>query len=249
MDLMGGKVVRARHGERQAYRPITTPLCASNDPLEVAEALLGLYPFRILYIADLDAILQRGHHLGVLRALRRALPTVEFWVDAGVSTVENCQPLLDAGLTCVIGSESQYDADTARRLIEHIGKDQAILSLDYAGDGPQGPEQLFARPEDWPRRVIAMTLARVGSHAGPDWERLHGLLELAPGHAVYAAGGVRDHSDLQALRQLGVAGALLASALHDGTIGKDALTALAAASPSVLKGRINKKTPACRGFS
>lgn len=225
MDLMGGKVVRARRGERQAYRPIETPLCASSDPLEVAEALFGLYPFRVFYIADLDAILQRGHHLGTLRALHRALPMVEFWVDAGVSTIEGCQRLLDTGLTCVIGSESLRDAATAWRLIECIGKDQAILSLDYAGDIPQGPEQLFAQPDGWPRRVIAMTLARVGSHAGPDWERLRGLLELAPGHAVYAAGGVRDHSDLQALNELGVAGALLASALHDGTIGKDALTA------------------------
>ncbi|MCX7627056.1 MAG: HisA/HisF-related TIM barrel protein [Methylophilaceae bacterium] len=227
VDLMGNKVVRARQGERHAYRPLETPLCASADPLDVACALFGLYPFTALYVADLDAIQGRGSHYPVLRALRRALPDVELWVDAGIATPDASQPLLELGLTCVVGSESQRTAASAFRLLRHIGQDQAVLSLDYAGNTPMGPEELFIRSNHWPQRVIAMTLKQVGSHAGPDWERLDAVLRCAEGRAVYAAGGVRDVGDLIRLKRMGASGALVASALHDGTLSQSDLNALA----------------------
>jgi phosphoribosylformimino-5-aminoimidazole carboxamide ribotide isomerase len=44
---------------------------------------------------------------------------------------------------------------------------------------------------------------------------------------VYAAGGVRDTRDLQALRDIGAAGVLVASALHNGRIAMQDLERLA----------------------
>ena len=41
-----------------------------------------------------------------------------------------------------------------------------------------------------------MTLARVGSGAGPDLDRLGRIRDAAAGKKVYAAGGVRDAGDL-----------------------------------------------------
>ncbi|MDE2121341.1 MAG: histidine biosynthesis protein, partial [Betaproteobacteria bacterium] len=43
----------------------------------------------------------------------------------------------------------------------------------------------------------------------------------------YAAGGVRDAADLLELRELGLHGALLASALHDGRLDAAQLRRLA----------------------
>jgi phosphoribosylformimino-5-aminoimidazole carboxamide ribotide isomerase len=63
-----------------------------------------------------------------------------------------------------------------------------------------------------------MTLARVGSGAGPDFDRLAEIRAAAPDRALYAAGGVRGADDLAALNRLGVGGALVASALHDGSL-------------------------------
>jgi phosphoribosylformimino-5-aminoimidazole carboxamide ribotide isomerase len=63
-----------------------------------------------------------------------------------------------------------------------------------------------------------MTLARVGSGAGPDTARIAEIRARAPGRSIYAAGGVRDAGDLAALQQLGVAGALVATSLHDGRL-------------------------------
>ena len=42
IDLMGGVVVHARSGERDSYRPLTSPLAASAEPAEVVRGLLTL---------------------------------------------------------------------------------------------------------------------------------------------------------------------------------------------------------------
>ena len=63
-----------------------------------------------------------------------------------------------------------------------------------------------------------MTLARVGSAMGPDWNRLAAIKSRRPDKLVFAAGGVRDADDLVGLARLGVAGALVASCLHSGKL-------------------------------
>ena len=75
-----------------------------------------------------------------------------------------------------------------------------------------------------------MTLNKVGSHAGPDIARLQMLMQLnlarkKPAN-IFAAGGVRNLDDLLTLKQLGIAGALVASALHNGEITAQQLSAL-----------------------
>ena len=112
----------------------------------------------------------------------------------------------------VLGSETQVDDRLVRQL---AGDERIVLSLDFRGDAFQGPPEVLANPRAWPRRIIAMTLARVGSGAGPDMGRLAALRRAAPDRRLYAAGGVRDLADVQALARADIAGALVASALHD----------------------------------
>ena len=52
-----------------------------------------------------------------------------------------------------------------------------------------------------------MTLARVGSGAGPDLKRLALIRSIAGGREIYAAGGVRDAADLSALKASGASAA------------------------------------------
>src|SRR5262245_59140568 len=70
IDLMDGLVVRARMGRRDLYRPITTPLSPTSEPIDVARGLRSVHPFDTLYVADLDAIQGRGDHDAVLRQLK-----------------------------------------------------------------------------------------------------------------------------------------------------------------------------------
>jgi HisA/HisF family protein len=216
IDLKGGVVVHARRGERDRYRPIETPLSPTSRPIDVVRGLMSLHPFATLYVADLDAIMRQGDNDAVVGALSEAFPRVTVWVDNGIADVSAAERWLGAGLGhLVIGSESLRGADVARRL---AADPRVCLSLDFRGDAFQGPPAVLAEPDGWPRRVIVMTLARVGSGAGPDIERLQAIRAAAPDRAIYAAGGVRDAADLAALQTAGIAGALVATSLHDGRL-------------------------------
>ena len=218
IDLKDGIVVRARMGERASYAPLVTPLAATSAPLDVVAGFLALHPFKALYVADLDAIAGMGDHAGVLAGLAAAFPGLRLWVDNGMADGALAQAWLaakDADL--VIGSESQRGLTLVERLRDHP---RMILSLDFRGEDFQGPPEVLARPGLWPQRVIVMTLARVGSDAGPDMARLAGIVAMAGGRKVFAAGGLRGVADVQALERAGVAGVLVASALHDGRLGR-----------------------------
>lgn len=225
IDLKGGQVVHARAGRRNSYRAIRSRLADDSTPRAVVQGLRALHPFDRLYVADLDAIAGGSGHDAALEALRAAFPGLELWVDNGLSDERDCRAWLERGLgDLVIGSESQRDPGLLGALDEL--SDRLILSLDFQGDAFLGPPGLIARTADWPLRVIAMTLSRVGGGLGPDLKCLRWLIDFAPGRQVFAAGGVRGLDDLKRLAELGVGGALVASALHDGRITAAQLGAL-----------------------
>ena len=111
----------------------------------------------------------------------------------------------------VLGSETQVDA----ALVRHFAGDSRVaLSLDFREPSFQGPPELLDETDCWPQTVIAMTLARVGSGAGPDLDRLASIRDAAPDRKVYAAGGVRDTADLshaEACRHRRSAGCIMSS--------------------------------------
>ena len=226
IDLLGGVVVHARRGQRDAYHPITSPLSPTSAPGDVAAGLLRLFPFQRLYVADLDAIAGRPGNAAGLAAFGER--HVDLWVDAGVEDEAAAHVWLAAAKTSVvIGSESQTGTQLAHALRDHP---RAVLSLDFRGDAFQGPEALLTDTSLWPGRVIVMTLARVGAQSGPDLARVAAIAARADRRAVYAAGGVRDITDLRALSATGAAGALVATALHDGGLPAADLRALAPSS-------------------
>jgi len=220
LDLKAGVVVHARMGQRQSYQPIATPLSPTSDPVDVMGGLLTIHPFQTFYVADLDAIGGRGDNRASLARLRSQFG-VGLWVDNGVADVIAARRWLDEGLGhLVLGSETQRDA----ALVRELACDPRIsLSLDFRADAFQGPPALLAEAQSWPHRVIVMSLSRVGSGAGPDLDRLGRIQKDAgAGRKIYAAGGVRDPADLKTLQRAGVAGALVASCLHEGRVtGKD----------------------------
>jgi phosphoribosylformimino-5-aminoimidazole carboxamide ribotide isomerase len=232
LDLKGGVVVRARMGQRDLYRPIETPLAATSDPRDIMRGLLSVYPFATVYIADLDAIQGAGDNAAALARLKAEWPKVKLWVDNGIADAAAAVRWFDRGLGhLVLGSESQSDLSLLHRFAHD---DRVVLSLDFRGPTLQGPAQLLSDVSAWPAQVIVMTLARVGSGAGPDLERLAEVRALAPQRRFYAAGGVRDAGDLAALARVGIAGALVATSLHDGRLRRadiDGLAADPAASP------------------
>ena len=170
--------------------------------------------------------MKRGDHRPLIADLAARFPALELWVDAGIAEPVSAEALLALPrVRPVLGSESQTD----RGLLETLREEgRTVLSLDLRGSERLDPAGLFREPDLWPGDVIVMTLARVGAGQGPDLDALTGVRAVAEGHRIWAAGGVRGPGDLLALRELGCAGALVATALHEGRLGAAELRRFAA---------------------
>lgn len=224
IDLMHGLAVHARHGRRESYQPLQSRLCSSPNPHAVIEGMLRLHPFRTLYLADLDALLGKPPQTALIAELKQGFPHLSFWVDRGLpESWKSGWGNPEAGLWTVLGSES-LDREYLPLLAEV--RTRCLLSLDFLEGRPLGPEELLEKPEIWPERLILMNLTRVGSSEGPDEKQARDFVEGYPDHRFVAAGGVRNEKDLAMLKSIGMAGVLLASALHSGNVNGSALRRL-----------------------
>ena len=225
LDLKSGQVVHARHGNRQAYLPIQSALTESSEAVSVVQALLSLYPFKQLYIADIDAIQSTGHHTHLIQDLQVEFPDLEIWLDAGFCSIEAVEAWHKTKVSLVLGSESLKSVENYQQLMAACHA-PPILSLDFKSQKFLGPQSLLNSPELWPQQVIVMTLDQVGSQAGPDLEQLGLVQKKSSQISIYAAGGVRSVEDLVILSHQNITGALIASALHKGSISSSDLQKL-----------------------
>jgi phosphoribosylformimino-5-aminoimidazole carboxamide ribotide isomerase len=199
-------------GERSQYQPIhqQSILTASSDIEAVIKGFLTVSAFKCFYIADLNAICGYENHAELIDHVLQRYPEFDFWVDTGCKLAELEKNTRPNNYKTVLGTESQ------------AGPPQAIaqayiLSLDYQQQA-LGDTDWFTQSQFWPKEVIVMSLSRVGSQTGPDFAKLANLLQQYPEQHWIAAGGVRNGEDLSCLAHMGVAGVLLATALHQGSI-------------------------------
>lgn len=231
IDLKNGHVVHAKHGQRAIYQPIKSILSSASDAFGIVEGLLKLYPFRTIYIADIDAITGTGNHFEQIELLSGMYPHINWWVDNGVRNV-NTRILYapQANIRAVFGSEHIHTLQDYRAL-SYAYESRHVLSLDKLDNVELGTSELHTSGLYWPEDAICMTLNQVGSNAGPDILRLQTLMQLNRARKkpanIFAAGGVKNNDDLLQLEHLGVAGTLVASALHSGEITTPQLSLLA----------------------
>ena len=222
IDLMQGRVVRAQRGDRRSYRPIVSGLCAGSDPVELARALCRHCDSRQLYAADLDALMGGQAQHDIVRAVLRALPELELWLDAGFADAAMADAARERigamaqRVVPVFGSESLRSRAALQGCFAD-GRD-GLLSLDRR-DGQRLDEAgCWDAPPLWPQRVIVMTLERVGADCGPDLDTLRAVQARSPTTRLIGAGGIRDAADLARAGEAGAHAWLVASALHDGRL-------------------------------
>ncbi len=214
IDVMKGRVVQAKGGVRAAYQPLQSQLTQQTDTIAVVADLLAYAPFKTLYMADLDAIMGRPPAHDLYQALTAAFPQLMIYLDVGIKTVDDWHAIAGiSGLQAVIGSETLQDKTL---LSDELIRRQGILSLDYRAGNLLGSAHLPDRA-DWPEKTIVMSLDSVGANKGPNVDLLSSLRKRGERQWLMA-GGVRDNKDIDMLREQGVAGVLVASALHSGKL-------------------------------
>jgi len=228
LDLLGSQVVRGVAGRRDQYRPLESRLVAGSDPLTVATAIRGAFDLCHFYVADLDAILSRPPN----RSILRELSANGFWllVDAGIRHSAEANPIFDLGVDCVVaGLETLQSPKELAHLIERHGSGRILFSLDLRNGRPIASSSAWPMAEPFEiarlaieagcRQLIVLDIAGVGTGGGVSTLTLCKQIRQAfPGVTLFTGGGVRDARDLQTLVHAGIDGALVASALHDGSI-------------------------------
>ena len=221
MDLLDGQVVHALRGQRDRYRPINrfSSLVSSADPFLILQELKP----RELYIADLNRLTGRGDNSIVLKALRRQ--AVHSMLDYGLHGLRELQEAATAGLadTFVLGTETSsldfIEMAACSDIPVSVSVDiinNAVLTHDKRLQG--APLDVITVLNEYPlEEVIVLNLDRVGARTGLDRAFLEAAVMVSD-HAVLCGGGIRQYEDLETLREIGIAGALVATAVHDGSI-------------------------------
>ncbi|MBN1245462.1 hypothetical protein JXA31_07710 [Candidatus Bathyarchaeota archaeon] len=225
IDILGGIVVHAVRGKRKEYMPLKSVLSSSTDPVDVAAALKA-FGFGELYVADLDAITGGQPNFSLLERIVDKTG-FELMVDAGVTSLEKAEVLKSHVSKVVIGTETLPSASFVAEAVEYFGSERVIVSLDLMGDkilsgfelGKLAEPITFLRELEALRvsQIIVLDLARVGSGDGVNIAFLREVLSKIRAE-VFVGGGVRDVQDLVDLKDLGVFGVLVATALHSGEI-------------------------------
>jgi phosphoribosylformimino-5-aminoimidazole carboxamide ribotide isomerase len=220
IDLLNGVVVHAKQGVRQHYQPIQSLLTRSSKPLDIVAALLAVYPFSQLYIADLNAIQKLGDNFNVICIIAQKFPHLKLWIDAGINSTP-----LNTDSSVILGSES-FSALENFLAYKNQQKDNFILSLDFMPNGYLGPADLIKSSQYWPKNVIVMSLKDVGANQGINMDLMQKMVGMAAEKNIYAAGGIRHAEDLTALKEIGVHGTLIATALHQKQLSADEIKSL-----------------------
>ena len=231
IDVLGGVAVHAVRGRRKDYQPLTSLLCKSADPVDVAAAL-KTFGFSELYVADLDAITGGQVNSSLLKQIVDATG-LKLMVDAGVTSLQRAETVLENGASkVIIGTETLTSTSFVADAVESFGTEKVIVSLDLMGNMILSGFKLgrLAEPvrvlheleAQGVSQIIVLDLARVGSGEGANMAFLQEVLRDIKAK-VLVGGGVRDIKDLKELKSLGVFGVLVATALHSGKISPDHL--------------------------
>ena len=214
IDLLDNIVVKAFLGERKKYKPINTKLTNSFRLENVIIGLLKEYKFKIIYIADLNAIMGNKNNFRIIKKVIKKFPKIDFWVDYGVKNFLDFKKYHDNRFKTIIGSETLKNTDELKKIYKHK-KREFILSLDFKNNFFLGPKNLIKNNKLWPKKTIFMILDSVGSKKRPKLIKLYNLDQKKD---YYLAGGISNNKDIKFLEQKGFKGAILSTAIHEKKI-------------------------------
>ncbi len=216
MDLLGGCIVRLRHGDRRWATYYDWTAEAWIERLVAAGA-------RRIHLVDLDGAF--GEALQpVFRAFPKRWSSVHFQTGGGLRSREAVQGALDLGFDAVVGTLAVENPQA----LAGLPCERIVLALDIKGGDivTRGWEATATRStEDICQalrglgfaRALVTDVSRDGTMEGPGTVAIAKVAGL--GFRVQASGGLRDLKDLAALKSIpGVVGAISGKALLDGAL-------------------------------
>ncbi|MEM3437518.1 MAG: HisA/HisF family protein [Nitrososphaerales archaeon] len=232
IDIMRGVAVHAKSGQRQYYQPIKSQICKNSNPIDLALTFKSNFGFKELYIADLDSIMGIGNNIDVLKRIYET-SRMRLMVDSGINDVKNVGDIFHAGVKkIIVGTETLTSFEKLKSILEFTGYENVIVSIDIK-DGKilskskeisrLSPEKLAKRLESMNiKELIILDLLRVGRESGVNVDLIKSISNSV-NIPIITGGGIKDIHDIFLLRDIGVSGVLISTALHNLKIKREDL--------------------------
>lgn len=221
VDLLDGRCVRLYRGR---FDEVTE---FSRDPVAVAEAFAG-DGARHLHVVDLDGARDGAPaNADVVLEIRRRLD-VRMQVGGGIRTDDAVDRYLEAGVDRVIvGTAAVRRPGWIAGLVDRHGAGPVAAGVDVRdgevvvegweeGSGVGRDEVLEALAGAGVGTVVYTDTVRDGTLTRPDVEGARAVVEA--GFRTLVAGGVSRAEHISALRDAGVRGVVVGSALYHGEL-------------------------------
>jgi phosphoribosylformimino-5-aminoimidazole carboxamide ribotide isomerase len=222
IDLVGGRCVRLAQGD------FARETLYSDDPAAALRAFADEGATEA-HIVDLDGARAREPRQHDLLVALAAEAGLTLQVAGGFRTLDQVQRMLDAGVgRVVIGSLAVDNPDAFARMIDQVGADRLTLALDvrieegtamvathgWATGSGLSLDDMLARFAQV-RHLLVTDIARDGMLGGPNRVLTEKLVANYPAIEVQASGGVAELGDLDGLRALGAARAIVGKAIWE----------------------------------
>ncbi|WP_407355521.1 HisA/HisF-related TIM barrel protein [Methanolobus sp. WCC5] len=222
LDIFNRTVVHAQGGTRSEYKPIhfSSHICNTSDAVRIVDTVK---PAEV-YIADLNLLENIGKREKNFDIIQNVAGKAKVMLDPGVTTVSETEDVMEIVNSVVLGTETA-SLDTIEQ-VSSLYPGRVNVSIDkrkgkILTNDPSMPEDPFMIVEllnDYELDdIIILDLDRVGTSSGVDSQFLSKIVDISD-HNILLGGGVRNVEDIEALEEIGVKGALVATALHNGSI-------------------------------
>ena len=216
IDIKNGKVIQ-----------LSSAVSGSNtvmvEPLEVIQRFSSAGS-KWIHLVDLDAAYGTGENAKLIKHLVQ-MSQVDIQLSGGIANQKSLDAALDTSAKRVnISTAGLEDIDWIKNVIEKyrervcVGLDVTHGSLVARGSGKViGDLGYFISVlnEAGCSRIIVTDNSTDGALVGPNFQLLEQVISQSSAEIV-ASGGVSNLSDLQQLRKMGLAGAIVGKALYVG---------------------------------
>ena len=212
IDILDNQVVKAIKGDRGNYESISYKLYNSTDPRDIIDQIIRKYSPKILYIADLDAIMHNKINSELYDNILSLFPKIDFWIDSGLKEIKlkkkykNYYPVF-------CSEKSRGYEFTSNKF------NNCVCSFDFM-EKYIGSKAIYRQQRANPSKIILMDLSQVGSKNNINYKLARRFIRKN-NHEYYIAGGIKSIFDIKRARYFGASGVLVSTMIHQNRITKN----------------------------
>jgi len=203
-----------------------------DNPVEVAKKFVD-EGAEYLHIIDLDAAFGTGNNRDIIKNIIKEI-NVPVEVGGGIRSLEIAKELIDLGVDrVIIGTKAILEPKFIDDLNKEIGKNRIVLAVEckegkvvikgWKEKIDKTPLEVIKEFEDKVGYILFTNVDVEGLLKGINVEIIKELIEKTDIPIIYS-GGITTLEDIKALKELGIYGVVVGSALYKGLINlKDAV--------------------------